>query len=213
MAVTFVGSSAGNYTVPRPGGADTGDVLIVIYPSTSGSGISTPSGFADLWSGTWRGGANSLLMWYRVITDIASEATSYTIGSAAATFVHCFRGVDTAAPFAVIGEMTASASSTSLSIGSATTTADEALLTMITARFSGSGAMSVGMDVAGVSDFGPRASEVLTEVWPTAGPAGSRTVTWPTSSASFAYLTALRPAGGGPPPVTAKPWSYAQVIE
>lgn len=112
MAITFVaastGSSAssGSFSVTKPTGTTSGDVLIVFGASNEGAWDTLPSGFTQF-AVTTDGDTPNLFRtygWYKVCGG--SEPSSYSFGSTTAAgagapmvaAISCWRGVDTSNP-------------------------------------------------------------------------------------------------------------------
>lgn len=218
MAITFVSSSsgartsgAGSYNVSRPSGVQDGDVLVSLSVALNISTMTDPSGWLSRSSEVLGGFKYHIA--YRVVAASGSEPSSYSFtlgagGFVAYTSIVVYRGCDASSPFATSLDSTDATSPTSLSV---ITDTDNALLVLF-AWGGGSATFGApsGMAENYAIDSGyPR--RVWSEGQATAGESSIKSVT--ISGNPGAFLTALRPAGDGPPPVTARPWSHAQILE
>lgn len=209
MAITFVGAEIGDEDniVPRPAGAASGDVLLLLHSVSATS----PAGWTGLATQDW-GIFYTATFAYRVIVDILTEPTSWDFdGSNGMAMIVAFRGVDTSNPTSSALVSVAS-SGISATLPAITTTSANCLIVSFGVRqteyFGSATSMALLTSISRAHYF-----TVFTRSTTTTGEYSASAHTGVNSRNAAVFGVALRPAGGGPPPVTAKPWSYAQVIE
>lgn len=193
----------------KPTGLSNGDILIVELTIGSAAAITTPSGAWGSWTQfVTVNQANVVVKWgyYHIVADTTLEPASYTFtwtGAIRATgIIVAYSGVDTTTPMDVATPTTAGAGTGgTLAVGSITTVTDGAML------LSGAGQDSSGtgtctppgtMSAIAAAPSAGKAARLADETFATAGPTGTRT--WSFSSSTLAHavwLAALRPATSG----------------
>jgi hypothetical protein len=193
--------------IPKPAGLANDDILVLLVVNRDGNDAtqSAPGDFTGIPALTVvQGTANADLrgqVYYKVITDAASEPATFDITFSEAenvmTFGIAISGGDTANP---IGSVSASnnASAANVLAASVTTGADDAIV--IWAWFNGSGTGTHNADAATTQreadDVSSLTGILATEDRPTAGATGTRTGTFGGSSAkSIGYGITINAAG------------------
>jgi hypothetical protein len=202
---TPVGANSGNNLSPtKPTGLANGDTLIVELTLGANSPPTPPTGWTQF---VFVNFANVVVKWgfYHVVADVSLEPASYPFTWATLTratgIIVPYSGVDITNPMDVAIPATAGASSgATLAVGGITTVTDGAVL------LSGAGQDSAGtgtatppgsMSAVASAPLAGKCATLADEADPTAGPTGTRTWSFSSSTlAHAAWLAALRPAAG-----------------
>lgn len=195
MAITFPASAhAASATCPKPAGVANGSVLVGVALGLNANPIAAPSGWTQIAQPSES--SARLGVFYKVITDAASEPANYAFTGWFYSGITRCEGVDTANVLDATATLNSAPTATSVVLPSVTTGHDGSGL--IVAGFTGNPTIAVPT----VSEFWTE-SGILTlhgDVQALAGSSGTRTVqTNGATAAAIGVMTALRAAGAPDP--------------
>jgi hypothetical protein len=198
---TATSITSGSFVINKPTGVTNGDVLFAAVQCNAGAQtITGPSGWTlirNVAGGT--GTSVNLSTYYKVISNAAGEAASYTWtvgGNGAYGEIHRITGADISTPIDDFDGQY-NASSTSAAAPSVTSTVANTLLVYVVQA--GGGALTGITAQNGMSETwehleaNSRNQEVATETRATAGATGTRTSTLSSAAASGTQLVVVRP--------------------
>jgi hypothetical protein len=200
-------STAGNsaavtaVTVPKPAGAQSGDVLVAQITTdlqpTINDATGAPAGWTRVASQTATGA--HLFAYWHVVTASDPGPYTWTLSTAVKwnAGIAAYRGVNTATPWDTTptGTAASTAAATTLTVPGVTTVTPGAMLVGGVALNSGSSAVTppTGWGEA-LEATGVQVTELANRVQAAAGPAGDATWTFGGSFAATGWMGALRPA-------------------
>ena len=212
-AVTFVeavvptpsSGAVNSLTVNKPTALATGDVLLALVADRGGNTTtvsSVPAGWSQILAVD--DAANLGMNLYRkVVSNAATEATSYTWGLSGSVRAHAvivvFRGVDTTTPINVSGSQINGASST-YTAPSVTTTVANTMLVAFFGATNGGATVAAPTGMTEAFDSGTSAGpnglviESAYAIQAATGATGARTSTGNSSLTNTGLLVALRPS-------------------